>query len=219
MSIIKKNRGIILALDVEDVSFAVRLASELRGAKGNFLIKIGRPLEMQIGRKVISIIKEVSNLPVIYDGKIADIPFISRKISENAYKSGADAVIVHAFIGKDVLREIVNLKMGDVIAVVDMTHSGSAEFIQPMARKLAEAAVEVGVDGVVLPATKPEIVKETSQILEGCYIISPGIIAQGAKVGDAIANGADYEVVGRAIYNAENPRKAAEELYKRILEV
>jgi len=43
--------------------------------------------------------------------------------------------------------------------------------------------------------------------------------AQGAEVGDAIKTGADYEIIGRAIYGASDPKKAAEELYKEILEV
>ena len=42
--------------------------------------------------------------------------------------------------------------------------------------------------------------------------------AQGAEVGDAIKTGADYEIIGRAIYGASDPKKAAEELYKEILE-
>jgi orotidine-5'-phosphate decarboxylase len=219
MSKIKKKRGLVIALDVDDVSKAVKIACELKSAKGNFIIKVGRPLEIQLGGKVISLVKNTSILPLIYDGKIADIPYISKKISKNAYQLGADAVIVHAFVGSDVLKEIINLNMGDVIAVIDMTHSGSREFIEPVALKLAKMAVDVGVDGVVLPATKPRIVKEISKIVKDCYIISPGVITQGAKIGDAIKSGADYEIVGRAIYNADNPREVAEELYRTITEV
>jgi len=215
---LRKGKGLIVAFDMEDVEFAVKLAQDLRGAKGNFAIKIGRPLEMQVGKGIIAKIKEFSDLPVIYDGKIADIPYISRKIAENAYDAGADAVIVQGVLGSDVLEEIKGLGKGDVIAVVEMTHKGSDEFIQPVAEKIADIVVDIGVDGVVLPATKPDRVKKLVKIVKSAYVISPGIKAQGASPGDAIINGADYEVVGRAIYEAENPKRAAEEMYKEVME-
>ena len=41
-------------------------------------------------------------------------------------------------------------------------------------------------------------------------ILSPGVGTQGGKASDAIAAGADYAIVGRSIYGAEDPRAAAE---------
>lgn len=217
MSVLKKKTGIIVAFDMENVSIALELAEELNRAKGNFAIKIGRPLEMQIGKQVIKKIKEVSDLPLIYDGKIADIPFISKKIAEIAYKAGSDAVIIHSVMGSDVVKSVLELGMGDVIAVIEMTHAGATEYIQPVAENMAKVVSNLGVDGVVLPATRPDRIKKLSKLLEEMYIISPGIKAQGAEPGDAIVNGADYEVVGRAIYMAEDPKKAAENLYSQII--
>jgi orotidine-5'-phosphate decarboxylase len=214
----RKEHGLIIAFDMDDVAFAANLAKDLKGAEGNFAIKIGRPLEMQTGKGIIAKLKEFSDLPLIYDGKIADIPYISRKIAENAYGAGADAVIVQGFVGSDVLNEIVDLGLGDVIAVVEMTHPGSDEYIQPVSEKIAEMVEDIGVDGVVLPATRPERVKKLVKIVKKAYVISPGIKAQGANPGDAILHGADYEVVGRAIYEADNPKKAAEEIYKEVIE-
>ncbi|HJH27550.1 MAG TPA: hypothetical protein C5S37_12505 [Methanophagales archaeon] len=98
----RKEHGLIIAFDMEDVAFAANLAKDLKGAEGNFAIKIGRTLEMQTGKGIIAKIKEFSDLPLIYDEKIADIPYISRKIAEKAYDAGADAVIVQGFVGSDV---------------------------------------------------------------------------------------------------------------------
>jgi orotidine-5'-phosphate decarboxylase len=219
MSKLSKKPGIIVALDIKDIDFALNLAKEMDKAKGNYALKIGRPLEMQGGKSIISKIKEVSNIPLIYDGKIADIPFISSEIAEIAYEAGADAVIMHSFVGSDVIKEIINLNMGDVITVVEMTHPGAVEYYQHYSEKMAEAALKLGVNGIVLPATRPERVKKLSKLIsDSIYIISPGIKAQGAKPGDAIINGADYEVVGRAIYESEEPRKTAEALYQEIIE-
>ena len=105
-----------------------------------------------------------------------------------------------------------------MIAIVEMTHPGSDEYIQPVSEKIAEMVEVIGVDGVVLPATRPERVKKLVKIVKNAYVISPGIKAQGANPGDAILNGADYEVVGRAIYEADNPKRAAEEIYKEVIE-
>ena len=159
----------------------------------------------------------MTNVPIIYDGKIADIPFISREIAEIAYGEGADAIIMHSFVGSDVIEEIINLNMGDVIAVVEMTHPGALEYYQPNSEKMAEQVSKLGVNGIVLPATRPDRVKILSKLIDNSvYVISPGIKAQGAKPGDAIINGADYEVVGRAIYDSVNPKKSAELLYQNI---
>ena len=219
MSIIEKKRGIVIALDVTDVDSAVELARQLCGLEGNFVFKIGRPLEMQRGYKVISEVKKVSRIPVVYDGKIADIPYISSRIAQIAYEAGADAVIVHGFVGRDVIESVLELNRGDVIVVMSMTHPGASQYINPITKQLVETVNTLGVDGVVLPATKPEIIASVAPVLrENIYIMSPGIKVQGAKVGDAIRAGADYEITGRAIYGASDPKKAAEELYKEILE-
>ncbi|MDY6966302.1 MAG: orotidine-5'-phosphate decarboxylase [Halobacteriota archaeon] len=216
MSVLKKETGIIVAFDMEDVESAKRLAEELRGVDGNVVIKIGRPLEMQSGVGIISEIKKLSDLPVIYDGKIADIPFISSKIANIAFDEGADAVIVHSFVGSDVVRELLNLGRGDVIVVVEMSHPGASEYMAGVSEELTEMVLRMGADGMVLPATRPDRVKKLASIFPEAYVISPGIKAQGAKVGDAIASGADYEVIGRAIYNADDSKKATEELYGQL---
>jgi len=217
MSIIEKKRGIVIALDITDADLAVELARQLCGLEGNFIFKIGRPLEMQRGYKIISEIKKISQIPIIYDGKIADIPYISSRIAQIAYEAGADAVIVHGFVGRDVIESILELNRGDVIVVIGMTHPGASQYINPIAKQLVEIVNILGVNGVVLPATKPEIISSIAPMLEkDIYIMSPGIKAQGAEVGDAIKTGADYEIIGRAIYGASNPKKIAEEFYKIV---
>ena len=214
---LNKEKGIIIAFDMDDPSFALKLAKEFNYADGNFAIKIGRPLEMQIGKAIISKIKEISELPIIYDGKIADIPHVSEKIAKIAYDAGADAVIVHAFLGGEVIKRVKDLDRGDVITVVEMSHIGSDEFIGKVSEKMTAFVHDFNVEGVVLPATRPDRVRKLSKMVGDAYIISPGIKAQGAEIGDAISSGSDYEVVGRAIYDAKKPIEAAEEIYRRII--
>ena len=213
----------MVAFDMEDPASAVRLAEELGSADGNFAIKVGRPLEMQTGKEIISRIRDATDIPIIYDGKIADIPYVSAKIAEIAYDAGADGVIMHAFVGADAVREVVDLGKGDVITVIEMTHPGSVEYLEPISERLIQMVSAIGVDGVVLPATRPERVRRLSELLESeseseTYIISPGVRAQGAEPGDAVTSGADYEIVGRAIYRSENPKDSAERIYREIID-
>jgi orotidine-5'-phosphate decarboxylase len=126
---------------------------------------------------------------------------------------------MHAFVGADAVCEVVDLGKGDVITVIEMTHPGSVEYLEPISERLIQMVSGIGVDGVVLPATRPERVKRLSELLESeTYIISPGVHAQGAEPGDAVTSGADYEIVGRAIYRSENPKASAERIYREIID-
>lgn len=215
MSKIKKELGVIIAFDMENDVEAVGLARALMFAHGNFVIKIGRPLEMKYGMDIISRIRNATDVPIIYDGKIADIPYISAKIAETAYDYGADAVIMHSFVGGDVVEAVVNLGMGDVITVIEMSHPGWTPLQFPRSKILNMH--RNGVDGIVLPATEPSSIREGRQLLNDynsdMYIISPGIGTQGANCGDAFEAGADYEIIGRKIYSNNNPTDFAEYCY------
>jgi len=48
------------------------------------------------------------------------------------------------------------------------------------------------------------------------WIMSPGVGAQGGEPGDAILAGANFEVVGRRIYESPNPGEAARLISDRI---
>ena len=61
------------------------------------------------------------------------------------------------------------------------------------------------------------IVKKARDIIgEDSIIVSCGIGAQGGKFGGALAAGADYEIIGRAIYEAENPARKVREINQKL---
>jgi len=64
----------------------------------------------------------------------------------------------------------------------------------------------------VAPATRPERIKLIRSIIGERIIISPGIGAQGGSAGAAMQAGADYLIVGRSIYAAEDPVASAKKL-------
>ena len=204
---------IILALDVTDRKEAIRIARET----SEFLhaIKIGWPLVMNAG---LDIVKELSKLkPVICDFKVADIPNTTRLIVRSAKDSGASGIIVHGFVGRDSVRAAVDEagKM-KVYVVSEMSHPGALDFLQAHVDDIVKMAREVGAAGIIAPATRPERIKRVRILAGDMEILSPGVGAQGGKAREAIEAGADYIIVGRSIYNSQDPRRAAMELHEEI---
>ena len=68
--------------------------------------------------------------------------------------------------------------------------------------------MECGADGIIAPATRPERVKVLRGIVGSRKILSPGVGAQGGDA-DTVAKLVDGIIVGRAIYEAEDPAAAA----------
>ena len=207
----KKETRLILALDVTDREQALSLAASLRPYFD--AIKIGYPLILAAG---LGVVKEIARLaPVIADLKVADIPNTNRLICQAAFKAGASGVISQAFPGKDSLlacAESAAEHGADLYAVTEMSHPGAEMFMAPQAESMARLAAEVGATGVVAPATRPERIRLIRSIIGQRTIISPGVGAQGGSAGAALEAGADYIIVGRSIYGAEDPEGAAEKL-------
>jgi orotidine-5'-phosphate decarboxylase len=210
---VPKNR-IILALDVAGRADALRIVD---AAKPHLdAVKINWPLVLGAGPGIITEIAKLS--PVICDFKIADIPNTDKLIVEHAMRLGASAVIAHGFTGSDSLKACVDASGGKVFVVTEMSHPGGKEFTQPNAERIAAMAREQGAMGIVAPATRPERIARMREIVGDLKIISPGVGAQGGKASDALRSGADFVIVGRAIYDAEDPAGAAGSISKEISE-
>jgi orotidine-5'-phosphate decarboxylase len=207
----KKNR-IILALDVTSRADALRVVEAVKDYVD--AIKIGWPLILAVGPEIIGEIAKTKD--VICDLKIADIPNTNRLIVEQAMKRGASAVIAHGFTGDDSVKACIDAAKGQVFVLTEMSHPGAKQFTAPVADKLAALAKSVGARGIVAPATRPERVAELRKIVGNLEIISPGVGAQGGKASDALKAGADYIIVGRAIYEAPDPKAAAKALADEV---
>lgn len=213
----KKSSRLILALDETDEKRALEIAESVSGIVD--AIKINWPLVLSAGPEMITKLSKLSD--VICDFKVADIPNTVRLIVENSVARGASAVIVHAFPGSDSLTEAVKAA-GDkasIYAVTEMSHPGGKEFTAPNAERLAQIGVDCGVKGFIAPATRPERIAAIRKIIGDREILSPGVGAQGGSAADAIKAGADYVIVGRAIYKSDDPRKVAEDIASEIKSV
>ena len=195
-------------------------ALELLNEISNYLgaIKINRPFTDVVGLSFILELKKF-DLPLIADFKLADIDNTNKLIARNAFNAGFDAIITHAFLGEDSVKAVLDVAKEEqkgVILVVNMSHPGSKKFIAPNSIKMAKIAKKLNADGVIAPATRPEEIVGVRNIVGEILIFAPGIGIQGGKVGDAIKYGADFEMVGRSIYNAENPKKVAAKIWKGL---
>jgi orotidine-5'-phosphate decarboxylase len=88
----------------------------------------------------------------------------------------------------------------------------------PLAESMARMAIEAGASGVVAPATRPERIRLIRSVIGNKIIISPGVGAQGGSALSALQAGADYLIVGRSIYDAEDPVACAKRVFCEIHE-
>lgn len=207
MKIEKKTR-IILALDVTTKDDALRIVREVKDYVD--AIKVNWPLVLGAGPEIITELSKIKQ--VICDFKISDIPNTNRLIVEQAMARGASAVICHGFAGDDSVKACVDAAKGQVFVLAEMSHPGGKQFTAPVADRLAALAKTVGARGIVAPATRPERISALRKIVGDLEIITPGVGAQGGKASDALKAGADFVIIGRAIYDAPDPRAAAREL-------
>jgi len=168
-------------------------------------------------------------LTAIMDCKVNDIGSTNQVIAEYYYAAGFDALIANPFIGweeglKPIFEVARRLQRG-VILLVYMSHKGASEGYgqtiydaergqkMPQYVSFAKKALKLEADGAVVGATYPEKIREVHEILgEKTPIYSPGIGAQGGEIKSALKAGARYLIVGRAITQAENPKKSAMEI-------
>jgi orotidine-5'-phosphate decarboxylase len=200
---------LILALDVPEKKKALAVAHAC--APHIDALKLGYPLILSCGLSIARELEE-EDLPLIADFKVADIPNTNRLIAEQVFDAGFSSIICHGFTGKDAVQACVDTSSdygGACFVVAEMSHPGATEFFQEgNAERIAQIAMECGADGIIAPGTRPDRVNVLRRIVCNRKILSPGIGAQGGEA-EAVARIVDGIIVGRAIYEADNPGNAA----------
>ena len=233
----KAKSNIILALDLQpdEPNLLLSKSMKILEAVHPYIcaLKINRQLVLPLGlfNGVQTIVNRAHDLGLvtIMDAKINDIGNTNRVIAEYYYKTGFDAVIASPFIGwEEGLQPIFDIaqKMNrGVILLVYMSHKGAVEgygqIVQDSTtqksvsqyRIFAQKALKWKADGAVVGATVPDKIREVKALLKDeVPIYSPGIGAQGGDIEAALRAGAKYLIVGRAIVEAKDPAKAAEQI-------
>ncbi len=170
--------------------------------------KLGAAVTLPLGlgevRSLTEKLRENGCPIIIADLKVADVPHTSKRMAVYAQEAGFDVIIAHAFPGPDVISQ---LKLGGlkVWLVAALSNEGSRLTMDPYLPYFIKIANSLNIDGLVLPATMPSLIRLARRLGWEGIIASPGIGAQGAKPCSALENGASLEIVGRRLVLNDNP--------------
>lgn len=213
-------RKLCLALDVDDLVAANRLAHELRPWFG--VVKIGLELFTAVGPDAIGTMIE-HGYRVFVDLKLHDIPNTVERASRVMGSLGASYLTMHAHGGSPMLRAgVTGLHEGaasaglpEPVAVAITVLTSDADAPEHIVPKRVRVAAEGGCQGIVSAVGDlADIRTLTPRMIK----VVPGIRPEGAPADDqarvgtpsqALAEGADLLVIGRPITRAEDPAAAA----------
>ena len=209
--------NIILAMDLMDLKAAETVCESINEYIDT--IKIGYPLTLAEGLSTIRFFKDNFDYNVICDYKVADIPATNEKIANQTFDAGADAIICHGFVGPDSVEACQTSAEEhgtDVFLLTEMSHPGAVKFLQANADEIARMGVKMGIDNYVAPSTRPERLSQIRDIIgKESFMISPGVGTQGGDPKETLKY-SNALIIGRSIYNAEDPKKATEDIIDSI---
>lgn len=234
---------IVLALDVDTIDEAKKLIVELKDYVGVF--KVGLQLYTKCGNDIIKFMNE-KNIKYFLDVKLHDIPNTVKEASKNIIESGASFFNVHTLGGYKMMNKAVNAaneayfkktnqnKVKPIVLGVTILTSINDDVLnnefqilnksENLVITLAKLAKEAGLTGVVASPLEVKKIKEVCG--KEFKVLCPGIRPSFAATNDqkristpkeAIKNGADYIVLGRAVTKEENKIEVIEKIYKEIL--
>jgi orotidine-5'-phosphate decarboxylase len=219
MSVETRDR-LALALDVDDLVVALRLARRVRPWFG--VAKIGLELFSASGPEAVLALS-AEGYRVFLDLKLHDIPTTVERAARVIGGLGAQYATVHTAGGADMLRAAVaGMAQGAasagmtepcVLGVTVLTSDATAP--PEVLRERAALAAATGCGGLVCAAADLPVTRDAAP---GLVTVVPGIRPSGvpshdqaraAGPGAAVRAGADILVVGRAVSGAEDPEKVA----------
>jgi orotidine-5'-phosphate decarboxylase len=218
---------VIVALDFANPMHALALADRLDPALCG--LKVGKEMFVVAGPEPVRWMVE-RGFRVFLDLKFHDIPNTVAQACAAATRLGVWMLNVHASGGRAMLesaRDAVKATAQSLgrpppllIAVTaltslsdaDMSDIGFAHGASQLALKLAELTAACGLDGVVCSAVEAPALRRV--LPTDFKLVTPGIRPAGSEKDDqvrvitpsaAVANGADYLVIGRPITQATDP--------------
>jgi orotidine-5'-phosphate decarboxylase len=220
---------LIVALDMPSVTAAEKVVASLAEAVTSY--KIGVELVYGGGLSFAAQLMAAGKM-VFLDLKLHDIPNTVARAAARIGELGAALLTVHAYPPTMLAaRRALAGSPTRILAVTvltayddaDLAEAGYAFGVRDLVARRAYQAQKIGVDGLVLAAT--EVATMRQMLGPNMLLVTPGIRPQGASggdqkrisgPGDAIANGADYLVVGRPVIEADDPHGAAESMVAQI---
>jgi orotidine-5'-phosphate decarboxylase len=229
---------ILVALDVPSRETALQLVGQLAPVVGGF--KVGSELFTSSGPEIIQAIR-AKGATVFLDLKFHDIPNTVAKAVAAATRLDTQMLTVHTSGGLQMMRAAEEaaqetsrqtgrpapLILGvTVLTSMDggtLSELGWKSDVGKQVERLAELAMRAGLRGLVC---SPLEIARLRQILpEAIELVTPGIRSGEEQADDqkrtltareAIEAGASWLVIGRPIYAAANPRRAAEAIAESL---
>lgn len=227
------NRHIICALDTADADEAIGIVTRLKSHVGAY--KIGHALTLNYGLNVIDRLRDAGANRIFLDLKFHDIPnSIALAVREAARRgvwmmtlhiSGGPAMLTAAveqarMYGEDSRPLLVGVSVLTSLDDHNLTeHLGIQRTVEQQAAALSRLAMDSELDGVVC---SPHEVATLRQVIGNhAVIVTPGIrLPHGEthdqkRTGDArqaLADGSDYLVLGRALTKAPDIEKMLESI-------
>ena len=214
-----------LALDVDDLVVATRLA---RSLVGHFRVaKVGLELYAAAGPEAIGAMLDLG-YDVFCDLKLHDIPTTVSRAARVVGELGVSLLTVHAAGGVEMLRAGVDgLAEGSggaarVLAVTVLTSDAEAGATGDLVARRMGLASQAGCGGVVCAAPDLAAIR---QVCPELMRVVPGIRLMGDSPDDqrrvstperALAAGADLLVVGRSVTRDDLPVEAAERIHRSL---
>ena len=236
-SVAEKRNPIIAALDVPTAEQALKLAKQIAPAVGAF--KIGGELFTAAGPDIVKKIRAMG-ASVFLDLKFHDIPNTVAKAVASAVRLDVQMLTVHTSGGLEMMRAAEKSAQDTaksldqpplVLGVTVLTSSnnetlaeiGCEADTEKQVLRLAQLAVKSGLRGLVCSPLEIAILRKI--LPAHIQLVTPGIRTGAEKADDqkrtltpleAITAGANWLVIGRPIYAAENPRAAAEKILESL---
>lgn len=219
----------MVALDMDEGDEAVRLAGEI--GLHVAALKIGSQLFTRHGPELVRRITGLGGR-VFLDLKYHDIPNTVAAAVRGAARMGVSWLTVHASGGSEMIRAakdaagdsrilaVTVLTSLDKKAISEIGYSGE---VRDHVMNLAAMARRAGADGIVCSALEVRSLRTAMD--DDCVLVTPGIRPSGSSMDDqarvatpaqAVADGADYLVVGRPIVNAPDRKRAVELILEEI---
>lgn len=232
---------IVLALDLEgrDADRLVVKSKDILRKVGKYIcaLKLNRQLVMSLGfgdkvQSIVNLAHELS-LPTIMDAKLNDVGHTNEFIAKSYFDMGFDAIIASPVAGwengLDTVFAEANSRGRGILLLTYMSNPGAEEFYAlsvahgreqatPIFELLAELGTKWKADGLIVGATRLEVISRVRQLTgPGMAIYSPGVGAQGGDAKKALDAGSTYLIVGRAIFNASDPERSAMEFRRAVV--
>lgn len=223
---------LIVALDVPNVVQGLALADRIGDAAGFY--KVGLGMLTGGGFALANELKHERGKRVFLDLKLFDIGATIEAAVRGIAGHGLDFLTVHG--DPQVVRAAAQGRAGTdlkILAVTVLTSLDRADLdanliragtVAEIALERAARALEAGADGVIASPQEAAAIRALPQA-QGRLIVTPGVRPAGAARGDqkrvatpaqAIADGADHIVVGRPVWQAADPRAAAQAILAEL---